>query len=76
MKMRILKGLKSWRSVLGATTIAFPFVATLVGGFHAMTVEGNNQEKSLPNVVLVHAPGLMDPVGAASSSASRGKVIT
>jgi pimeloyl-ACP methyl ester carboxylesterase len=46
--------LKSWRGILGIIAIAFALVTMLVGGLHAMTVEGNNQENSLPNVVLVH----------------------
>ena len=45
---------KPWRLILAATVTIITFVALLAGGALAMTVEGNNQDRSLPNVVLVH----------------------
>ena len=45
---------KPWRLILAATVTIITFVALLAGGVLAMTVEGNNQDGSLPNVVLVH----------------------
>src|ERR671915_2026632 len=54
MKQSKPNELKSWRLILGATVTIITFVALLAGGVLAMTVEGNNQDRSLPNVVLVH----------------------
>jgi hypothetical protein len=54
MEQSKLTELKSRRLILGAATVAIALVTMLIGGLHAMTVEGNNQEESLPNVVLVH----------------------
>jgi|SRR5918999_4539769 pimeloyl-ACP methyl ester carboxylesterase len=54
MKQSKPNELKSWRLILGAAVTTITFVALLAGGVLAMTVEGNNQDGSLPNVVLVH----------------------
>src|SRR5918992_2212146 len=54
MKQSKSKGLHSWRLGLGAAATPITFVALLAGGVLAMTVEGNNQDGSLLNVVLVH----------------------
>src|ERR687895_2801599 len=54
MKQSKPNELKSWRLILGAAVTIITFVALLTGGVLAMTVEGNNQDGSLPNIVLVH----------------------
>ncbi|HZA22074.1 MAG TPA: alpha/beta hydrolase [Dehalococcoidia bacterium] len=54
MKQSKPNELKPWRLILAATVTIITFVALLAGGVLAMTVEGNNQDGSLPNVVLVH----------------------
>jgi pimeloyl-ACP methyl ester carboxylesterase len=54
MKQFKLNRLGMWRPGLAATAITIAFATMLIGGLHAMTLEGNNQEEPLPNVVLVH----------------------
>src|SRR5919106_5643458 len=54
MKQSKPNELKPWRLILGGAATAIALIALLAGGVLAMTVEGNNQDGSLPNVVLVH----------------------